>query len=125
LGRAIRRLVSCYDPIISIVNEADRRTIFAAAEDEADILRSPTTEEEIELAREYVDSTSHNTHSDFSHRQDRRFAAFKLLLKVAPQITELSKLSELEKLDAYVSDVRLKLLNILRYSNVFTATGRC
>lgn len=113
MGRAIRRLVSCYDPITSIVNEADHRTI-AAAEDEVD--EPPTTEEEIELVHEYVanlESVTTYILTEHIYRQDRRFAAFKLLLKVAPQITELSKLSELEKLDAYITDVRLNLLYII------------
>lgn len=88
---------------MGIVNEADRRNI-AAAEGETD--SPPTTEDEVELAREYASFHSNETHPDSVHRQNRRFAAFKLLLKAAPQISELSKHSDLEKLDAYISAVR-------------------
>lgn len=51
LGRAIRRLISCYEPITGIINEGDRRAINAA---EGISDSPPTTEEEVELAHEYV-----------------------------------------------------------------------
>lgn len=51
LGRAIWRLVSCYEPIMSLIGEADRRAI-AAADDTVE--GEPTTEDEIELMRKYV-----------------------------------------------------------------------
>ncbi len=49
LGRAIRRIVSCYEPLMNLVNEADRRAI-AIAEGEINCL--PASGDDAELMQE-------------------------------------------------------------------------
>ncbi|KAJ3555095.1 hypothetical protein NP233_g12288 [Leucocoprinus birnbaumii] len=83
LGRAIRRLVSCFESISSLTAEADRRVIAAA---EGIVDPPPITDEDVELA------TARN----------RTFTGYQLLIEVAPQIPDLMKKPNSNELKSYI-----------------------
>ncbi|KAJ3568909.1 hypothetical protein NP233_g5398 [Leucocoprinus birnbaumii] len=88
LGRAVCRLVSCYEAPSILTKEADRR---ALAELEGTQV-TPTTDEERELVRV----------------QDRRFMAYRKLIEVAPRVAELLKTPDAEdKLTNYLEQLEL------------------
>jgi hypothetical protein len=88
MGRGIRRLISLFDSLEAIINEADNRL---QAEADARAAQEPTTDEDIEVYETYVvDGHIHalTTQVEFIS-SEHTYRAYTLLLQLVPRVKEM------------------------------------
>lgn len=103
-ARGIRKIITLFEPVSSLIDEADRR-IQIQMQGEDDLHADTATPD---IARESViQSSTFPCTLSFFFSHDRRFAAFKLLMQLVPELEALVNdgTCTTEKFNAFVAKV--------------------
>jgi hypothetical protein len=104
MGRGIRRLISLFEPLEMIINEADNRL---QAEADGREPQEPTTDEEVEAHEAYVFINSALT-THWLNSSERTYKAYTLLLQLVPRLKQMLEDPSIDTnaFDDFVAQVR-------------------
>jgi hypothetical protein len=103
MGRGIRKIVSLFENLTSILDEADQRIV--EEEDVSTAEGAELTEDAEDIKRAYVNLPLHLYIVSYVTRRDRTFTSYKLLLRLVPQLKSVIQDPELDVLNTFLSNV--------------------